>query len=106
MDSKQKSVAAAATKRLKRLDLKQLPEFTRSPACGFVPGMVCEVCGQPMAHMCEGLISLGHNVASDFYRRPVTAFAVIQQCVRPHHLSCHSEAPLVLPLKAKSKVKE
>jgi hypothetical protein len=45
-------------------------------------------------------------VASDFYRRPVTAFAVIQQCVRPHHLSCHSEAPLVLPLKAKSKVKE
>jgi hypothetical protein len=103
MDRKQKAAAAAAGKTLKRLDLKRLPEFTRSAACGFVPGMVCEVCGQPMAHMCEGLISLGHNVALDFYQRPVTSFAVIQQCVRPHHLSCHPEAPLVMPMKTKVK---
>jgi len=97
------SVAAAPApgKTLTRLDLKVIPEFVRSPACGFVPGMRCEVCEQPMSHMCEGVITLGRNVSKDYYGAPVTAFTVIQQCVRPHHFSCHSMAPSILPVKAR-----
>jgi len=75
--------------KLHRLDLKTIPEFLRTPACGFHAGMACEICGQPMAHLCEAVLTHGVHVAVDGEGKNVTAITLIRQCIEPHHFACH-----------------
>jgi len=73
--------------KLKRLDLKTIPEFLRTPACGYAQGMLCEICDQPMAHLCEGLLTHGVHVVA--HATEGQAVTLIRQCIMPHHLACH-----------------